>query len=65
MINSQRGHRIAVEQKEISASLSKVQQAKRTTFLLVTGLIGVLLMLSFVMVIKHFTKVKNVCSFKN
>ncbi|OJG50604.1 hypothetical protein RV03_GL001890 [Enterococcus gallinarum] len=45
--------------------MSKVQQAKRTTFLLVTGLIGVLLMLSLVMVIKHFTKVKNTCSFKN
>lgn len=69
MINSHRllvrGHRVAVEQEEISASLSKVQQAKRTTFLLVTGLIVVLLMLSLVMVIKHFTKVKNTCSFKN
>ena len=36
MINSHRllvrGHRVAVEQEEISASLSKVQQAKRTTF---------------------------------
>ncbi|MBO1298411.1 MULTISPECIES: class C sortase [Enterococcus] len=61
MINSHRllvrGHRIAVEQEEIVASLAKVKQAKRSNFLRVNALISVLLLLFLVMLIKYFTKV--------
>ncbi len=60
MVNSHRllvrGHRIAVELEEIKESLEKVKQAKHTTFLLVNGLIGVLLLLFLVLLIKFFKK---------
>ncbi|EGP5653822.1 class C sortase [Enterococcus faecium] len=60
MINSHRllvrGHRIVVEPEEIKESLEKVKQAKCTTFLLVSGLIGVLLLLFLVILIKFLKK---------
>lgn len=60
MINSHRllvrGHRIVVEPEEIKESLEKVKQAKCTAFLLVSGLIGVLLLLFFVILIKFLKK---------
>ncbi|EFF62015.1 class C sortase [Enterococcus faecium] len=60
MINSHRllvrGHRIVVEPEEIKESLEKVKQAKCTAFLLVSGLIGVLLLLFLVILIKFLKK---------
>ncbi len=60
MINSHRllvrGHRIVVEPEEIKESLEKVKQAKYTAFLLVSGLIGVLLLLFLVILIKFLKK---------
>lgn len=60
MINSHRllvrGHRIVVEPEEIKESLEKVKQAKCTVFLLVSGLIGVLLLLFLVILIKFLKK---------
>ena len=60
MINSHRllvrGHRIVVEPEEIKESLEKVKQAKCTAFLLVSGLIGVLLLLFLVTLIKFLKK---------
>lgn len=60
MINSHRllvrGHRIIVEPEEIKESLEKVKQAKCTAFLLVSGLIGVLLLLFLVILIKFLKK---------
>ncbi|HGV8359195.1 class C sortase [Enterococcus faecium] len=60
MINSHRllvrGHRIVVEPEEIKGSLEKVKQAKCTAFLLVSGLIGVLLLLFLVILIKFLKK---------
>lgn len=60
MINSHRllvrGHRIVVEPEEIKESLEKVKQAKCTSFLLVSGLIGVLLLLFLVILIKFLKK---------
>lgn len=60
MINSHRllvrGHRIVVEPEEIKESLEKVKQAKCAAFLLVSGLIGVLLLLFLVILIKFLKK---------
>lgn len=60
MINSHRllvrGHIIVVEPEEIKESLEKVKQAKCTAFLLVSGLIGVLLLLFLVILIKFLKK---------
>ena len=60
MINSHRllvrGHRIVVEPEEIKESLEKVKQAMCTAFLLVSGLIGVLLLLFLVILIKFLKK---------
>ncbi len=60
MINSHRllvrGHRIVVEPEETKESLEKVKQAKCTAFLLVSGLIGVLLLLFLVILIKFLKK---------
>ncbi|EGP4803537.1 class C sortase [Enterococcus faecium] len=60
MINSHRllvrGHRIVVEPAEIKESLEKVKQAKCTAFLLVSGLIGVLLLIFLVILIKFLKK---------
>lgn len=60
MINSHRllvrGHRIVVEPEEIKESLEKVKQAKCIAFLLVSGLIGVLLLLFLVILIKFLKK---------
>lgn len=60
MINSHRllvrGHRIVVEPEEIKEYLEKVKQAKCTAFLLVSGLIGVLLLLFLVILIKFLKK---------
>ena len=60
MINSHRllvrGHRIVVEPEEIKESLEKVKQAKCTAFLLVSGLVGVLLLLFLVILIKFLKK---------
>ena len=60
LINSHRllvrGHRIVVEPEEIKESLEKVKQAKCTAFLLVSGLIGVLLLLFLVILIKFLKK---------
>ncbi|EME5422382.1 class C sortase [Enterococcus faecium] len=60
MINSHRllvrGHRIVVEPEEIKESLEKVKQAKCTAFLLVSGLIGVLLLIFLVILIKFLKK---------
>lgn len=60
MINSHRllvrGHRIVVEPEEIKESLEKVKQVKCAAFLLVSGLIGVLLLLFLVILIKFLKK---------